>query len=353
VPFLSANKIGLDIGTSAVRAAWVTGGKGGSSLVRFGQIALPSGAVDGGEIRDPGAVSEAISQLWKRSKFKTKHAVVGVANQRVVVRQVDIPFMEEKELRASIRYQVAEHIPMPVDDAELDFQIIDDFVTENQEHMMRVLLVAAARDMVGGLVEAVSGAGLQPSGVDLTPFAVARAVSQVARGEVGVAGAEAILDVGASVTNIIVHHNGEPRFVRILLIGGDDATDDLMDQLELSFEEAEALKLDLGRGVGSAEARKVLAGRVESLVSEIQGSIDYYLSLEDSEPVTSVVITGGGSLTPGLTERLEASLGTHVRRGAPLSEMSVTKSGLTPEQIAQLEPVAAAAVGLALGAAAK
>jgi type IV pilus assembly protein PilM len=353
VPFLSANKIGLDIGTSAVRAAWVTGGKGGSSLVRFGQIALPSGAVDGGEIRDPGAVSEAISQLWKRSKFKTKHAVVGVANQRVVVRQVDIPFMEEKELRASIRYQVAEHIPMPVDDAELDFQIIDDFVTENQEHMMRVLLVAAARDMVGGLVEAVSGAGLQPSGVDLTPFAVARAVSQVARGEVGVAGAEAIIDVGASVTNIIVHHNGEPRFVRILLIGGDDATDDLMDQLELSFEEAEALKLDLGRGVGSAEARKVLAGRVESLVSEIQGSIDYYLSLEDSEPVTSVVITGGGSLTPGLTERLEASLGTHVRRGAPLSEMSVTKSGLTPEQIAQLEPVAAAAVGLALGAAAK
>jgi type IV pilus assembly protein PilM len=353
VPFLSANKIGLDIGTSAVRAAWVTGGKGGSSLVRFGQIALPSGAVDGGEIRDPGAVSEAISQLWKRSKFKTKYAVVGVANQRVVVRQVDIPFMEEKELRASIRYQVAEHIPMPVDDAELDFQIIDDFVTENQEHMMRVLLVAAARDMVGGLVEAVSGAGLQPSGVDLTPFAVARAVSQVARGEVGVAGAEAIIDVGASVTNIIVHHNGEPRFVRILLIGGDDATDDLMDQLELSFEEAEALKLDLGRGVGSAQARKVLSGRVESLVSEIQGSIDYYLSLEDSEPVTSVVITGGGSLTPGLTERLEASLGTHVRRGAPLSEMSVTKSGLTPEQIAQLEPVAAAAVGLALGAAAK
>jgi type IV pilus assembly protein PilM len=353
VPFVSGNKIGLDIGTSAVRAAWVTGSKGRSSLVRFGQIALPSGAVDGGEVRDPGIVSEAISQLWKRSKFKTKQAVVGVANQRVVVRQVDLPFMEEKDLRSSLRYQVAEHIPMPVDDAELDFQIIDDFVTDSQEHMMRVLLVAAARDMVGGLVDAVSGAGLQPSGVDLTPFAVARAVSQVARGEVGVAGAEAIIDVGASVTNIIVHHNGEPRFVRILLIGGDDATDALMDQLELSFEEAEALKLDLGRGVGPAEARKVLAGRVESLVSEIQGSIDYYLSLEDSEPVTSVVITGGGSLTPGLTERLEASLGTHVRRGAPLSEMSVTKSGLTPEQIAQIEPVAAAAVGLALGAAAK
>jgi type IV pilus assembly protein PilM len=349
--FASGPKIGLDIGTSAVRAASVGGGgKGGPSLLKFGQVALPVGAVEGGEIRDPGAVSEAISQLWKRSKFKTKQAVVGVANQRVVVRQVDLPFMEEKDLRSSLRYQVAEHIPMPVDDAELDFQVIDDFVTENQEHMMRVLLVAAARDMVGGLVDAVSAAGLRPSGVDLTPFAVARAVSQVARGEVGVAGAEAIIDVGASVTNIVVHHNGEPRFVRILLVGGDDATEALADELEVSLEEAEAVKLDLGRGVGPEPARRVLGARVEALVSEIQGSIDYYLSLEDSEPVTSVIISGGGSLTPGLTERLEASIGTPVRRGAPLSEVAVAKSGLTPEQIAQIDPVAAAAVGLARGA---
>ena len=92
-------RVGLDIGTSAVRAALVAGGKGGHSLVKFGQVALPPGAVEGGEIRDPGAVSEAISQLWKRAKFKSKNAIVGVANQRVVVRQVDLPFMEEKDPR--------------------------------------------------------------------------------------------------------------------------------------------------------------------------------------------------------------------------------------------------------------
>jgi type IV pilus assembly protein PilM len=351
---VSASKVGLDIGTSAVRAAWVAGrGKSGPSLVKFGQVALPQGAVEDGEIRDPGAVSEAISQMWKRSRFKSKQAIVGVANQRVVVRQVDIPFMEEKDLRSSIRYQVAEHIPMPVDDAELDFQVIDDYVTENQEHMMRVLLVAAAKDMVGALVDAVAAAGLRPAGVDLTPFAVARAVSQAARGESGVAGSEAIIDVGASVTNIIVHHNGEPQFVRILLVGGDDATDALVNELDVSFDEAEALKLDLGHGVGSQEAERVLTGRVEALVSEIQGSVDYYLSLGDSQPVTSVIITGGGSLARGLVGRLEASLGTPVRQGTPLSEMTVSKSGLNPEQIAQIEPVAAAAVGLALGASSK
>lgn len=347
-------RVGLDIGTSAVRAARVSkGGKEGASLVRFGQVALPAGAVDGGEIRDPETVSEAISQLWKREKFKTKHATVGVANQRVVVRQVDLPYMDEKELRSSIRYHVAEHIPMSVEEAELDFQIIDDFVTDNQEHMMRVLLIAASRDMVGALVDAVVAAGLQPVGVDLTPFAVARAVSEAARGEVGMAGAEAIIDIGAGITNIIVHHNGEPRFVRILLIGGDDATTALMDGLDISFEEAEARKLDFGRGVGTDNVEEIVLTRVDSLVSEIQGSIDYYLSLDDSEPVASVIVTGGGSLTPGLVERLQESLGTEVRRGRPLAEMAVKKSGLTSEQIQEIEPLAATAVGLALGASAK
>jgi type IV pilus assembly protein PilM len=331
----------------------VSGGRGGRSLVKFGQVALPSGAVEGGEIRDPEAVAGAISQLWKRAKIRSKNPIVGVANQRVVVRQVDLPFIEEKELRASLQFQVAEHIPMPVEDAELDFQVIDDFMTEDGEHMIRVLLVAAASDMVHSIVSAVSAAGLHPAGVDLTPFAVARAVSATARGESGIAGAEAVIDVGAGVTNIIVHHNGEPRFVRILLVGGDDATSALAEASDIAFEEAEALKLDLGRGFGSEEAKKVLAGRVNALVSEIQGSIDYYLSLEDSEHIASVIVTGGGSLTPGLMERLEASLGTPVRRGAALDDMSTKKSGLTGEQVAQIEPVAAAAVGLAMGASSK
>jgi type IV pilus assembly protein PilM len=351
--FGSAPRIGLDIGTSAVRAAYVGGGRGGRSLIQFGQVALPAGAVDGGEIRDAGAVAEAVSQLWKRAKFKSKQAVVGVANQRVVVRQIDIPYMEEKELRASLKFQVAEHIPMPIEEAQLDFQVMGDYTTDNNEHMMRVLLVAASTDMIESYLNTVSEAGLQPAAVDLTPFAVARAVSPVARGEHGVAGSEAVVDIGAGVTNIIIHHNGEPQFVRILVVGGDEVTSALAEELGVTFEEAEAMKMDLGRGMSSNGADKALARRVDDLVREIQGSIDYYLSQEDSEPVSSVVVTGGGSLTPGLLQRLEATLGTHVRMATPLSEMNVSKSGLTHEQAAQVEPVAAAAVGLAMGGTSK
>ena len=348
-----SSSVGLDIGTSAVRLAQVSGGRGGTVLNSFAQVALPPDAIADGEIRDSGAVSEAIAQLWKRAKIRNKQAVVGIANQRVVVRQIDLPYLDEKEFRSSIRFQVADYIPMSVDDAELDFIVIEDYTTDNGERMMRVLLVAAATEMVDQFVSAAAAGGVETAGVDLVPFAVARAVSPAARGESGVAGSEAVVDVGGGTTNILIHHNGEPRFVRILLVGGDDATAALAEHSGVSPEEAEAMKLDLGRGVGSEDAKRVLSRQVDALVDEIRGSLDYYLSQEDSEPVSSIILTGGGSLTAGLVQRLEQALKTQVQAATPLTQLNTTRSGLTEEQLVQVEPVAAAAVGLALGGLAK
>lgn len=345
----SAHSIGLDIGASAVRIAQVAGGRGGAALLSFAQVALPQGAVVDGEIQEPGPVSEAIAQVWKRAKIRGKRAVLGVSNQRVVVRQVDLPFLEEQEFRESLRFQAADYIPMSVEDAQLDFIVIDDYITEAQDHMMRVLLVAAATDMVDQFVTTAMAGGVEATGVDLTPFAIARAVSASARGETGVAGSEAVIDVGAATTNILIHHNGEPRFVRILLVGGDEATRALAEELGISFEEAEAVKLDLGRDVGPDNARALLTRQVATLVDEIRGSLDYYLSQEDSEPVSSIVLTGGGSLTSGLSDRLEQTLKTQVQVASPLSQLNVSRAGLTEEQVQQVQPVAAAAVGLALG----
>lgn len=348
--FGSSAAVGLDIGASAVRVAQVGGGRGGAQLLSFAQVALPQGAVVDGEIVDPGPVSEAVAQVWKRAKVRGKRAVIGVSNQRVVVRQVDLPYLEEAEFRSSLRFQAADYIPMSVEDAQLDFIVIDDYTTENQDHMMRVLLIAAATDMVDNFVTTAASGGVEADGVDLTPFAIARAVSASARGETGVAGSEAVVDVGAATTNILIHHNGEPRFVRILLVGGDDATTALSEELGVSFDEAEAMKLDSGRGVGGDSARALLDRQVANLVDEIRGSLDYYLSQEDSEPVSSIVLTGGGSLTAGFRERLEQTLKTQVQVATPLQQLNTSKSGLTQDQVAQVEPVAAAAVGLALGA---
>ncbi len=127
-----AQVVGLDIGTSAVRAAEISSGKNGLTLSKFGQVALAPGSVVDGEIRDSASVSHAISTLFKRNKISNKKVVVGVANQRVVVRQVDLPYLDEKEFRASLKFQVAEHIPMPVEEAEIDFQILAEYETASR-----------------------------------------------------------------------------------------------------------------------------------------------------------------------------------------------------------------------------
>ncbi len=331
-----------------MRAALVTSGRGGFTLNSFGQVPLTPGAIVDGEIRDAAAVTEAISSLWKRSKIRSKKVVIGLANQRVVVRQVDLPYLDEKDLRSSIRFQAAEHVPMPIEEAEIDFQVLHDFMTEEDEHLMRVLLVAAATDMVTSYVDAVQDAGLEVVGVDLTPFAVGRAVSAAARGDEGLVGAEAIVDVGAGVTNIVVHVGGEPRFVRILLVGGDDITTALAQELEVDFEAAEGAKFDLGRGVGLPSAARVLAREVDTLVEEIRGSIDYFSSREEGDAVTSILITGGGSLAHGLVQKLQASLRIEVRMAQPLREVKV-KPKFNVDQKAQVEPVVSAAMGLSLG----
>src|SRR5213078_3648666 len=159
--------VGLDIGTSGVRAAELTMGKGPATLERFGQVALPLGAVRDGEVIDSDAVAAAIKQLWVQAKFGSKRVVVGVANQKVVVRQVDLPWLPVNELRQSLSFQVQDFIPMPVEQAILDFHALEEFTNDSGGRMLRVLLVAAARDMVGSAMEAVTKAGLTPSMVDL------------------------------------------------------------------------------------------------------------------------------------------------------------------------------------------
>ena len=252
--------VGLDIGTSGVRAAELRLGKGGATLERFGQVALPPGAVRDGEVVDPEAVAGALRELWASARFGTKKVVVGVANQKVVVRQVELPWLPMAELRASLAFQVQDHIPMPVDQAVLDLHPLEERTDANGNRVLRALLVAASRDMVGTTLEAVTRAGLQPSMVDLTSFAVLRSQAHADSG-LGAVEAEALVDVGASVTNIVVHQGGVPRFVRILLMGGGDVTTSVADRLGVPVEEAELLKLASGMAPSAGALAADPAGR--------------------------------------------------------------------------------------------
>src|SRR5688500_4693286 len=169
------SRIGVDVCTTEVWAAELSIGSEPPTLVRAAQVRLAPGTVENGEVRQPEILAEAMKELWQRGGFKGKQVVMGVGNQRVIVREITLPSLPEKELRESLPFQVQEFIPLPVDEAILDFDVIEEF-TEDGRKLLRLLLVAAQRDMVGGLVNAASAAKLDPVGVDLVPFALVRSI---------------------------------------------------------------------------------------------------------------------------------------------------------------------------------
>jgi type IV pilus assembly protein PilM len=355
---VAGSAVGLDIGTSGVRAAELSFGRGPAVLQRFGQVALPVGAVRDGEVVNPEAVAEAIKHLWATAKFSTKKVILGVANQKVIVRQVDLPYMPEAELRKSLPLQASDFIPIPIDQAILDYHPLEVVAGENNTRALRVLLVAAARDMINATLDAVKRAGLIATQIDLVPFAVLRSLAQVDEtGGLGgnVRGTEALVDVGAKVTNIVVHQNGVPRFVRILLMGGDDITDAVSERLGVPFEQAVGVKQQLGmsptRGevVSDHPAARVIEATAGGFVEEIRGSLDYYLAQPQSAPLQRVVLSGGGARLTGLAQRLAMATRLPVQPGAAMAALRVGKTGLSPDQLSYVEPQIAVPVGLALG----
>lgn len=236
---VSRGHIGLDIGTSAVRAAEIRGGRH-PEVARFGQVLLPRGAVVDGEVQDPAEVAEALSTLWKRAGFGSRRVRLGVSNRRVVVRQLEMPAMTREDLDSAIRFQAQEYIPIPLAEAVMDFEVLEESTNAEGQSTQRVLVVAAERAMVAPMIEAVKRAKLDPEVLELNAYPLVRSL-----GGEGVLAAEveAIVDVGGGVTNVVIHQGGKIRFTRILpSLGGDDFTNAVADALGLDWEDAEALK---------------------------------------------------------------------------------------------------------------
>jgi type IV pilus assembly protein PilM len=343
---MASSAIGVDIGSRTITLAEVKSGRGRTSITNFGGVELPSDVVREGEILDVPAVSEALRELVGTAKVKSKKVWLGVANQRVVVRQVDLPAMEEKNLRASLRYQVQEYIPIPVEEAELDVHVVSEYTAEDGTAMQRLLLVAGHRDMVAAHVEAATEAGLKPIGIDLNPFAVLRAMGDDS--SFG-GGNQVLVDVGAGVTNIVVHERGIPTFVRILVMGGDQITDALVGGLSTSREEAEAAKRSAVVGTTPDVAGRIVTEQADAFIDEVRSSLDYYQAQTGSAQVAGLVLTGGGSLLRGLSDRLAASVRLPVEVGNPFDRWPATDTVYSAEELAQVGPSLATAIGLAVG----
>ena len=360
--------VGLDIGTDYIRAAQIKPSGSGNVLTAYGSVTMPFGAVVEGEIVDPEAVSGALKELWKRTGIRTKDVSIGVSNQKVVVRLIDLPYMERDELAGAIQYQAQDYIPIPIEEAIIDFQIIGDYMTPADEHMMEVLLVAAQRDMIASAVTAVEGAGLKLAQVDVTAFALVRALLGTSTSwlaeEAEAGEALGIVHISSGLTNIAVVERGIPRFTRVSSLAGNQFTQAIANVLNLTFDEAEALKIRAGlpsidapqeQNLGDDSqliqtAQDALEREANKFIAEVRRSLDYYLTqATQAGTIKRIYLTGTGSQLLNLPSYLEKGLQTSVVLGDPLSQ--VHASGAVEQAILADRMGCAAAVGLALGGA--
>ena len=359
--------VGLDIGTDYIRAAQLKPSGSGFVVTAYGSVGVPFGAVVEGEIVDPEAVAGALKELWKHSGLRVKDTAIGVSNQKVVVRLIDLPYMERDELAGAIQYQAQDYIPIPIEEAIIDFQIIGDYMTPSDEHMMEVLLVAAQRDMIGAAVAAVEGAGLKLAQVDVTAFALVRSLLGTNPSwfadEVENAGeALGIVHISSGLTNIAVVERGIPRFTRVSSLAGNQFTQAIANVLNLTFDEAEELKNraglpsieggqmpDIGGEPQAVQAaQEALEREANKFIAEVRRSLDYYLTQATQvRTIKRIYLTGSGAGLRNLPAYLERGLQTQVVIGDPLAH--VQASGVVEQQLLADRMGCAPAIGLALG----
>ncbi|HET6874067.1 MAG TPA: type IV pilus assembly protein PilM [Acidimicrobiales bacterium] len=342
--------IGLDIGSFAVRAAEISVSDGIPTVIRFGQITLPPGAVHGGEIADPEAVVAALRRLWEEVGFDSRSVVLGIANQRVVVRQAELPAMPDADLEAALRFEAADLIPIPIDDAHIDFQPVESSAGVAGEGRMRILLAAAHVVMIERLLAVVNEAGLAVVRIDPQPLSLVRSLAAQSDDVIGeVPVPEAIVDVGTNVTTLVVHEAGVPRFSRFIDRGAAGATDEIAGRLGIGHDEAEDFKRQLAAGVAGLDPRGIEAieRSAQAIATEVANSLDYYVGQFEGQPVARILLTGAGSRLAGLAEWIRSTVGVPVER-AVLPAQVVVDAGLTEEQQALVGPSLPNVIGIAL-----
>lgn len=359
--------VGLDIGTDLIRLAQVKQSNAGPQLTAYSSVPMPSGAVVEGEIVDPVAVTGALRELWRQAGVKSREVAIGVSNHKVVVRLIELPFMEANELAGAIQFQAQDYIPIPVDEAIIDFHVIGEYVTPADEHMMEVMLVAAERDMISSAVAAIEGAGLRLMQVDVTAFALVRSLLGTSQTWLPDEADEpnsatGIVHMGSGITNIAVVESGIPRFTRVSSLAGNHFTQAIVNTLNITYDDAEDLKLRAGLpsldgssipldtpdGHRIVTTQEVLEREANKFIAEVRRSLDYYLTqVTQVRTITKIVLSGTSAGIPNLAAYLEKGLQTQVVIGDPVA--SVVATGAAEQAVMADRAGSAPAIGLALG----
>jgi type IV pilus assembly protein PilM len=350
--------VGLKIGASQIAAARVSV-NGSANVQQIAREELPAGLVDHGEVRDVEGLAEALKEFFKRHKLPGRAVRIGIANNRIGVRTLDLVGIEDpKQISNAVRFRAQEALPIPIDEAVLDYQLLSESKNEEGQSVRRVLLVVAYRDLVDGYVRACKLAGLRLVGIDLEAFALLRSLSPAPLEGAPEATPSALIAVaiGAERSILAVSDGYTCVFTRVLEWGGARLTAHLARSLNLEPAEAEQIKtvLSLDEAPGAvqgltseqtAQAVEALRSGLELFARELVSSLQFYQSQPDSLGIREVVLAGGTAQLGGLAPALQALIGVTVRVGDPVTNVAVGKKAGGAEN-----PTFAVPIGLGMAA---
>jgi type IV pilus assembly protein PilM len=337
--------VGVDIGSSAVKAVELkVGGKGGDEyqLVNIGVEPLPSEAIVDGAIMDAGAVIDAIQRLFQENKIKTTDVATGVSGNSVIVKKISLPSMTPEELAESIHWEAEQYLPFDVNEVNLDYVVLG-----SDADTMDVLLVAAKKDRIADYTGIVTQLGKTPVLVDVDVFALQNAFEY----NYGVAADRvvALVNVGAHIMNVNILAHGQSVFWRDIVFGGNAYTEAIQRELNLTREQAEAVKT--GEQLGDHTPQTILGvlnGVSEDLAAELQKTFEFFYTTSSHDHVEEVVLAGGSCQVLNLDEVLKERLRARVEVMNPFREIEYSESQFPPEWLNRHAPSMAAAVGMAL-----
>jgi type IV pilus assembly protein PilM len=346
--------VGLKIGASQLAAARVMN-NGHAEVMQVAREDLEAGIVVGGELRDPDALADALKVFFARNKLPKKGVRLGIANNRIGVRTFDITGIHDpKQLANAIRFRAQEALPIPIEDAVLDYQVLSETLNEEGETVRKILLVVAYRELVDRYLAACKKAGIQLVGIDLEAFALLRSLAAPPEADAKNAAALVAVAVGHDRSTFAVSDGRVCEFTRVLEWGGQNVSVAIARTLDMAPSEAEPIKRLLSLEGGPAPegltdqqftaVREAVSRQVSAFARELVSSLQFYQSQPGSLGIGEIVLTGGTAHLQGFAAELQRVIGVKVRVGDPLVRVKVSKRMREPEQLGSL----AVAIGLGI-----
>jgi type IV pilus assembly protein PilM len=339
------NLVGLDIGSSSIKAVELQRKGNTYQLVNLGFENLSPDTVVDGQIMELNNVSNVITNIFGEHQIKTSRVAAGVSGHSVIVKNIVLPQMSTDELRESFSWHAEEHIPFDISDVNLDYQ-----VTSSSADALNVLMAACKSDKIANVKQAIQLAGKHPVVIDVDTFALQNCYEvnyQPKAGDV-----VALLNIGASTMNINIMNGACSVFARDASVGGSQYTSLLQKELGLTFEQAEAVKrgYPLPEGIAARPIQPIIETVSDILALEIRKTMDFYRATaeESEESIQKILIAGGSSKLPGLPDYLAKRFEIPVELFNPFKEIQVDDRKFDPDYMKEIVPEMAIAVGLAL-----